>query len=82
LPALARGLNDAEPLVRGACAWAIGKHRGQDALSALDARLAIEPDAAVRLELERSCGSFRDQPSSQSAVSSTSAGCRPGRSLE
>lgn len=68
LPALIRGLNDAEPLVRGACAWAIGNHRGQDALSALDARFAIEADAAVRLEIERSRGSFRDHPSSQSAL--------------
>jgi epoxyqueuosine reductase len=82
LPALTRGLNDAEPLVRGACAWAIGNHRGQDALSALGARLAIESDAAVRFEIERSRRSFRDHPSSQPAVSSTSAGCCPGRSLQ
>jgi epoxyqueuosine reductase len=82
LPALMRGLNDAEPLVRGACAWAIGNHRVRHALSALDARFAIESDAAVRIEIERSRGSFGDQPPSQSAVSATSAGCCPGRSLE
>jgi epoxyqueuosine reductase len=81
LPALTRGLNDTEPLVRGACAWAIGNHRGQGALSTLVARLAIETDAAVRLEIEHSRGRFRDHPSSQ-PVSSTSAGCCPGRSLE
>src|SRR6478672_8806831 len=60
LPALTRGLNDTEPLVRGACAWAIGNHRGQGALSTLVARLAIETDAAVRLEIEHSRGRFRD----------------------
>ncbi len=27
IPALIRGLNDVEPLVRGACAWALGRYR-------------------------------------------------------
>jgi epoxyqueuosine reductase len=63
LDALFHGLNDPEPLVRGACAWAIGRYHGtnrppwqsDDAcveISArLSARLEIEIDPAVRGEI-------------------------------
>ena len=51
IAALARGLSDAEPLVRGACAWALRQYRDLAAREALEARLAIENEASVREEL-------------------------------
>src|SRR5262249_30997191 len=42
LPALVRGLNDNEPLVRGACAWALGQYQSAESQSVLSKRLAIE----------------------------------------
>lgn len=48
---LVRLLEDDEPLVRGAAAWALGEIGGQQA--ALQARLAQEPDAEVRQELQQ-----------------------------
>jgi epoxyqueuosine reductase len=52
LPALVRGLNDDEPLVRGAAAWALGKYSERSAQEALMQRLKIEHDAEVRREIE------------------------------
>jgi len=54
LPALIRGLNDADPLVRGVCAWAIAHYDSPAAQEALTARLAVETDAAVRGEIGES----------------------------
>jgi epoxyqueuosine reductase len=51
VPALTRGLNDPEPLIRAACAWALQQIDGEAAHSALMHRLAIEEDPAVRTEL-------------------------------
>ncbi len=51
LPALIRGLDDAEPLVRGACAWAVGRYESDPARAALLARLEAEPDPEVRGEI-------------------------------
>jgi epoxyqueuosine reductase len=51
LPALVRGLGDAEPLVRGACAWALGRYANESAHSALRAREAVEQDPEVRDEI-------------------------------
>jgi epoxyqueuosine reductase len=56
LPALIRGLDDSEPLVRAACAWAIGQMQGEDAdarrvQAALRSRLEREQDPLVRDEL-------------------------------
>jgi epoxyqueuosine reductase len=82
LPALVLGLSDNEPLVRAACAWALGNYHSLEAARALEARLAIESDAAVRIEIERSPAAGQDQLSSQPAVSSTSSGCRPGKSSQ
>ncbi len=53
IPALVRGLNDAEPLVRGACAWALGRFDNESAVLALRSRLNDESDELVRGELER-----------------------------
>src|SRR3954453_11908839 len=53
-PALIRGLNDKEMLVRGACAWALGRHDNLAASDALRARSMIEPDISVRSEIDAS----------------------------
>jgi len=50
--ALAEGLNDQEPLVRRACAWALGRCGGSKAREALEQRLCSEPDAEARAELD------------------------------
>jgi epoxyqueuosine reductase len=54
VPALIRGLNDQEPLVRGACAWALGRNDEQAAADALRARYAIELETTVRREIDAS----------------------------
>jgi epoxyqueuosine reductase len=53
IPALVRGLNDDESLVRGACAWALGQYATSAASESLEARLLIEADAGVLGEIER-----------------------------
>lgn len=50
-PALVAGLNDPEPLVRGACAWALGRYDGLAATKALQSRLTIETEPAVQAEI-------------------------------
>ena len=52
IPALIRGLNDGETLVRGASAWALGRYDQHDTRSALKARLNRETDRDVRAEIE------------------------------
>jgi epoxyqueuosine reductase len=52
VPALIRGLSDGEPLIRGACAWALGQIGGPQATGSLLAHLPDEPDAIVREEVE------------------------------
>jgi epoxyqueuosine reductase len=51
LPALILGLNDEEPLVRGAAAWALGQRNAAEARSALRCRLGRETDARVLGEI-------------------------------
>jgi epoxyqueuosine reductase len=51
VPALVRGLNDNEPLIRGACAWALGKIGGEAVQRALADRFVCEEDETVRMEL-------------------------------
>ena len=51
VPALTAALEDAEPLVRGHAAWALGRIAVTEARSALSARLAVESDESVREEL-------------------------------
>lgn len=50
--ALCRGLSDSEPLVRAACAWALGQYTEERADDALRTRLAIEQDAQVIAEIK------------------------------
>lgn len=52
IPALERGLNDAEPLVRGASAWALGRHSELAAADAIARRRTIEDDPSVLAEIE------------------------------
>ncbi|MCH8047345.1 MAG: tRNA epoxyqueuosine(34) reductase QueG [Planctomycetes bacterium] len=52
LPALACGLNDEEPLVRGACAWALGKFATSEASQILCKRLAVEAAEEVCEEIK------------------------------
>lgn len=49
--ALSHGLADEEPIVRAACAWALGRYPRQQTRSTLEARLAIETDESVRTEI-------------------------------
>jgi epoxyqueuosine reductase len=52
LSALCRGLNDDEPLVRGACAWALGRYSQPAAREALEHRRRCETDGEVRREID------------------------------
>lgn len=54
---LERGLADADPLVRGACAWALGCYRDTRARRALEERLALEVVVDVREEIEAALSS-------------------------
>lgn len=56
LPGLLRGLNDPEPLVRGACAWALGRYSDPTARVALEERREIESDEGVREEIDSALG--------------------------
>jgi epoxyqueuosine reductase len=49
--ALLKGLNDDEPMIRSASAWALGRHGDRRAREALAARLAKEEDDEVRREI-------------------------------
>lgn len=49
---LGRGLQDPEPLVRGACAWALGQLGGRESRDLLQARSAVESDESVRQEID------------------------------
>jgi epoxyqueuosine reductase len=62
LPALVRGLSDHEPLVRGACAWALGTLDARPARAALRMRRSIETDAEVFAEIE---AALRDEANLQ-----------------
>lgn len=60
VPALIRGLNDEEPLIRGACAWALGRHTTTTTQEALQARQTIEDDQEVLSEIELALGTQID----------------------
>ncbi len=50
--ALAKGLHDEEPLVRGACAWALGQLATEECRELLQARRQTETDAQVQTEID------------------------------
>ena len=51
VPALVPLLDDAEPLIRGHAAWALGRIGGEVAVRALARSLAVEGDPWVRDEI-------------------------------
>jgi epoxyqueuosine reductase len=59
LPALAQALEDAEPLIRGHAAWALGRIGSRKARRALGGALSGESDVWVRGEIELSLGERR-----------------------
>jgi epoxyqueuosine reductase len=52
LPALERGLNDCDPLVRASCAWALGQYNSTSAVSTLKKRRRFEMDRGIQAEIE------------------------------
>jgi len=63
VPYLVKALSDAEPLIREACAWALGQLRGKGAEAALRERLMIEEMDLVRMELEFALAGCEVNPS-------------------
>jgi epoxyqueuosine reductase len=57
---LTRGLNDSEPLIRGACAWALGHCEESAAREALAARLEVELDDAVGNEIRQALARVKE----------------------
>ncbi len=53
VPALSRALHDAEPLIRGHAAWALGRIATQESLQALNQALNQESDVWVRKEIRQ-----------------------------
>ena len=53
IPALARGIQDPEPLVRGASAWALGEISTASAQQILESRRDLETDATVLEEIKQ-----------------------------
>lgn len=56
--ALSKGINDVEPLVRAASAWALGQINTVDAKQSLADRISIESDPDVIKELNDAIGRF------------------------
>lgn len=56
--ALQAGLNDPDPVVRGACIWALGKIGGSGVSEGLRQQLAFEPDPGVRQEIHEALESL------------------------
>ena len=56
LAALVQGLQDEEPLVRAACAWALGRYEEAEAREALAARRRVENDDEVLREIQKTMG--------------------------
>jgi epoxyqueuosine reductase len=68
VPALARALLEAAPLVRAHAAWALGRIGGASAAEALRSALATEEDGAVRPEIEAALAELYQSTSSPSAA--------------
>ena len=59
VPALIASLDDAEPLVRGHAAWALGEIGSQAAVEALQRRLQVETDDEARVEIDAAINQLR-----------------------
>lgn len=77
IPALIRGLNDGEPLVRGASAWALGRQAGKQPRQALQARAQLETDPDVQTEIRLSL-EFLESASHPEAPSVAPSDSPPG----
>ncbi len=64
VPALARALQDHEPLVRRHVAWALGQIGSPQSLEALRERLKVEADPGVKEEIEEALKQAADEKSS------------------
>ena len=53
MAALERGLSDSEPLVRGASAWALGRHPFTGVASTLEQQLSSDGDPDVCEEIQQ-----------------------------
>ena len=49
--ALSKGMNDEEPLIRGACAWALGQIAGKNARNALHRKFQVETAPEIKEEI-------------------------------
>jgi len=58
VPVLASALSDVEPLVRAHASWSLGRIGSPAAAAALRARLEVEDDATVRVELSSALETF------------------------
>ncbi len=58
VPALARGLADDDPLIRGHAAWALGRIIHPRAVDELEARLRVEDDGWVNTEIRLALGAL------------------------
>jgi epoxyqueuosine reductase len=74
IPALIRGLNDDEPFIRGAAAWALGRYQMESARNALVVRQEIESDAAVCAEID---AALRSKQSSDAVCDQKSLAAAP-----
>lgn len=61
VPALIAALSDAEPLVRGHAAWALGEIGSQPAFDALQQRVQVETDAEVVGEIEAAIAKLKSE---------------------
>ena len=61
VPALIASLDDAEPLVRGHGAWALGEIGSEAAVKPLQHRLQVEADEAVRAEIEAAIAKLKSE---------------------
>jgi len=59
VPSLHSALDDAEPLVRGHAAWALGRIGPPDVIARLRERQDVEPDASVRAEIASALAAAR-----------------------
>ena len=62
IPALSEALHDAEPLVRGHAAWALGRIGGEEARAALESALGDETDATVTQEIRYALAICKQHP--------------------
>jgi epoxyqueuosine reductase len=65
IPALEKGMSDAEPLVRRHVAWALGRIGGKRAEEALRSARAIEADRDVVAEIDSALTPEQQEPEQQ-----------------